>query len=240
MSRHAICLERYRHGVWRDRILHDLILEDAERLGGHLTFLDIGCGRGFDTDEALQWSLANVATRYIGIEPDSTIMIQECYTETHRCILERAPIQAESIDIAFAIMVLEHLANPRDFWDKLYDVLKPGGVFWGLTIDGRHWFRAVSLWLDRTRLKNVYLRWLSRAVSAQQYENYPVYYRSNTPSQIGQLTTRFRACEVFSLSREGQLNAYLPQIVHPLFEWFDRRAIRRDYPGTLLVVRAEK
>ena len=58
MDRWAPYVEKFRQGVWRDRILHDLILEDARERGEGLTFLDIGCGRGFDGDMALQQSLA--------------------------------------------------------------------------------------------------------------------------------------------------------------------------------------
>src|SRR5262245_33266517 len=70
MTRWTPYLERYRKGEWRDRILHDLILEDAKRRGPGLTFLDIGCGRGFGGDLRLQQSLARAAGCYIGIEPD--------------------------------------------------------------------------------------------------------------------------------------------------------------------------
>ncbi len=72
MMRWAPYVERYRRGEWRDRILHDLILEDARQRGDGLTFLDIGCGHGFDGDVPLQRSLARAAGRYVGIEPDGT------------------------------------------------------------------------------------------------------------------------------------------------------------------------
>ena len=49
--------------------------------------------------------------------------------------------------------------NPRRFWDKLYEVLKDNGVFWGLTVDGRHWFRRASLWAERLKIKDRYLNY---------------------------------------------------------------------------------
>src|SRR5262249_21342545 len=84
-------LQRYRRGEWRDRIFHDMTLEDGRRLGQDLTFLDIGCGRGFDDSVPLQRSLASASGRYVGIEPDPEVVPGEYITEMHRCLFEDAP-----------------------------------------------------------------------------------------------------------------------------------------------------
>jgi 2-polyprenyl-3-methyl-5-hydroxy-6-metoxy-1,4-benzoquinol methylase len=109
-------IERFRSGEWRDRLLHDLVVEEARRFGPKPTILDIGCGRGLDGDIPLQRSLANVAGRYIGIEPDPAIDLGTYFTETHRCHFEHAPLVPGSVDIAIAVMVLEHLPDPQAFW----------------------------------------------------------------------------------------------------------------------------
>jgi len=142
-------IERYRRGECRDRIFHDMILEDARARPRPLALLDVGCGKGFDTDVPLQEAMAREADRYVGIEPDRAVEPGGYFAEVHRCLFEDAPLPAGSIDVAFAIMVLEHLPRPEAFWDKLWHVLKDGGVFWGLTVDGRHWFTA-RLALERT------------------------------------------------------------------------------------------
>jgi hypothetical protein len=137
-------------------------------------------------------------------------------------------------------MVLEHLAQPRHFWDKLFEVLRRGGVFWGLTMDARHWFCHASLWAGRLRLKDWYLSALRGRRGEERYENYPVYYRSNTPRQVARYVGRFRTCECINLARVGQMNYYVPRPLQPLSDWLDRRAIARGKPGMLLLVRAEK
>jgi hypothetical protein len=71
-----------------------------------------GCGHGFDGDEALQRSIAQAAGAYLGIEPDESVMLGPYVTESHRCFFEDAPVQDGSIDVAFAVIVLEHLADP--------------------------------------------------------------------------------------------------------------------------------
>lgn len=239
MTRWAPYLERYRNGEWRDRILHDLILDDARR-GGALTFLDIGCGHGFGGDLRLQQSLARAAARYVGIEPDAAVTPGPHVTERHCCFFEDAPLPPASVDVAFANMVLEHLPEPARFFDRLHEVLREGGVFWGLTMDARHWFCGASLLAERLRLKDLYLDWLRGRRGADRYENYPVHYRCNTPRQILRYVRRFRACDFLEFACVGQLNYYVPRPLRPLTDWLDRRALARGKPGTVLAVRAVK
>ncbi len=145
-----------------------------------------------------------------------------------------------SIDVAFAVMVLEHLADPARFWGKLWEVLRPRGVFWGLTIDARHWFCHASLFAERLKLKDLYLNVLFGKRGTQRYENYPTYYRTNSPQQILPCVRRFRSCEFINFAREGQLRFYFPRVLHPLANWLDRRAVRNGQPGALLAVRVVK
>jgi SAM-dependent methyltransferase len=239
-GRWAPYLARYRGGEWRDRIFHDVILEDAAALGDDLTFVDIGCGRGLDDSLPLQQSLAAHAGRYVGVEPDPEVQPGTHFSALHRCVFEQAPLPPDSVDVAFAVMVLEHLAEPRRFWDKLHQVLRPGGVFWGLTVDGRHWVSCASYWTERLRVKDLYLNLILGQRGEERYLNYPVYYRSNTPRQIARYVRRFRSCDLLNFARVGQCNPYYPRFIHPLANLFDRGAIGLGMPGTLLAVRVVK
>jgi SAM-dependent methyltransferase len=234
-------IARYRSGEWRDRIFHDLILADAGRLGPEPVILDIGCGEGLDGDVPLQRSVAAAAGRFIGIEPDPAVTLGDHFTETHRCRFEDAPLAAGSIDVAYAVMVLEHLPRPQAFWDKLLEVLADGGVFWGFTVDARHPFARLSLWADRLGIKDLYLDLvLGRTTESGRYRNYPTYYRTNAPAQIGRLTRAFGSCELINFSRVGQWGPSLPAPLRGLADAHDRRSIRRRRPGTLLAIRAVK
>jgi hypothetical protein len=138
-------------------------------------------------------------------------------------------------------MVLEHLRTPQTFWDKLFEVLADGGVFWGLTVDARHPFSRVSLWADRLRVKDLYLDLvLGRGPKSARYRNYPTYYRSNSPAQIGRFTEAFRSSECINFSRVGQWGSYLPRPLRGIARRIDERAIRKKRPGTLLAVRVVK
>ncbi len=232
-------LDRYRAGVCRDRVLFDLILERPPAKPG-LTILDIGCGRGFDGDVPLQEAMADRAATFVGVEPDLAIQPSARFHQVHRCFFEDAPIPAGSVDIAYAIMVLEHLEHPQRFWDKAYETLAPGGVFWGMTVDSRHYFCDFSRWFDKLKVKDGYLNLLLGKRGADRYENYPVHYRSNSPAEIARLARKFSRVECLNFSKEGQCNGYFPRLLHPMMNAFDRRAMRRQQPGTLLIVQAWK
>ena len=233
-------MQRYREGTCRDRIIHDFILADAAKLGRDLTFLDIGCGKGFDTDIPLQESLVRAAGNYIGIEPDTAVTPGEYIKDVRRCLFEQADLPPQSVDVAFAIMVLEHLADPQPFWDKLHEVLVPGGVFWALTVDSRHWFYRASLWSQKLRFKDWYLSLIYGERGKDRYENYPVFYRCNTPEQVEHYARAFSSVTCFNMARVGQCDELFPRFLRPLSQRLENRAIQRGKPGTLFVVRAVK
>ncbi len=234
-------LSRYRAGEWRARIFRDLILTDIRRSNPGPTILDIGCGDGLDGSLPLEQSIAEKAGQFIGIEPDPSVGLGDHFTETHRCLFEECPLESGSVNIAYAVMVLEHLPHPQAFWDKLHHVLTDGGVFWGMTVDARHLFCRLSLWTGRLRIKDLYLnRVLGETPGEGRYRNYPTYYHSNTPPHIARLARKFRECECMNFSRIGQWEYYLPRSLRPLAAWIDERDIRTGRPGTLLIVRAQK
>ncbi len=236
-------LQRYLAGESRGPIFRDLILDDARELEKHrspLSLLDIGCGGGFDGNAKLQQSIAQVAGQYIGIEPDEAIDLGDHFTGSHRCFFEDAPIEHESVDIAFAVMVMEHFENPQGFWDKVHDVLKANGVFWGFTVDARHWFVVASLLADKLKIKDWYLNALHGKRGEERYENYSVYYRSNTPKQIRKLTTPFSSTTILNFHRVGQMDFYFPAKLRWLGRTIDRLAIGLGLPGSIMAVRVEK
>lgn len=235
--------QRYMAGEWRAPIFRDMILADAAMLAGesgHLSILDIGCGGGFDSDARLQESISAVADEYIGVEPDVAVDLGPIFSAYHRCCFEDAPLADESIDIAFAVMVLEHFENPRAFWDKVHRVLRKGGVFWGFTVDARHWFVTASAVTGKLGVKDFYLDLLHGRRGVERYENYDVFYRTNTPRQIQAFTRAFTSTTVLNFLRVGQMDFYLPPGFRWLGRWADRAAIGGGRPGNLLAVRVRK
>ncbi|MBM3317356.1 MAG: class I SAM-dependent methyltransferase [Candidatus Eisenbacteria bacterium] len=241
-SEWATCLQRYSDGAWRTPLFRDLILADARRLGpaGTLVFLDIGCGGGFDNDAGTQRALAAEAGRYVGVEPDARCALQPVFSEAHRCPFETAPIADDSIDLAFAVMMLEHCRDPLAFWERLHAILRPGGIFWGFTMDARHWFVAVSRLTEALRLKDAYLRALHGRPEEGGYERHKTYYRNNTPADLERFTARFRERDILNFRKVGQCDYYFPSRLRWVGRGLDRLAVKQDRPGMVLAVRVVK
>jgi SAM-dependent methyltransferase len=233
-------IDRYRAGEWRDRIFRDMIVGDIARLGPAPVVLDIGCGKGFDGDIPLQRSIGEVAGSFIGIEPDPQVAVGDYFTTVYSCSFEEAPLESGSITVAYSIMVLEHLREPARFWQKLYSLLAPNGVFWGMTVDARHWVCRGSRWLERLALKDIYLDMLHGARGVDRYENYPAHYRANSPAQILPHVRAFRESEFVNFCREDQCSGYFPPVLRSVPRLLGRRAVRLEKLGTLLAVRLMK
>lgn len=237
---HAELIERYQRGEWRTPIFRDLILADiVERKPA--VVLDIGCGSGFDGEPAVSRSLAEHSCRYIGIEPDESVAKPDFVTEMHRSIFESAALQPASVDVAFAVMVLEHIKDPKPFMVAVSRVLKPGGVFWGFTIHSRHWFSKISQIMDRVHVKDLYLNWRFGPIgSAARYENYPTFYRLNREEDFRHYDNDFSHREIYALDKAGQAIYYFPQFLRPMARFCDRAVRRTGKPGALLMVRLGK
>jgi len=138
-------------------------------------------------------------------------------------------------------MVLEHLENPQVFWDKVYKILRPGGVFWGFTADARHWFVSASQLSEKLHVKDWYLNFLLGKRGEQRYENYKVFYRNNTPDQLNHMTQSFGDRTVLNFNnRVGQLDYYLPKKLRWAGRALDQYSIYRGWPGSILAVRVIK
>lgn len=234
-------LGRYRGGEPRNLIFRDLILGSVARVRADVvSVLDIGCGHGLDGSLELQRSIADAAGRFIGVEPDPDIQPPAHFTEVHRCLLEDAPLAPGSIHVAYSAFVLEHVATPQRFWDRIYDALAPGGVVWGITVDARHPFRLASGLLERLQLKDAYLDLLRGRRGIDRYENYPTHYRTNAPRQIRGQTRRFTRAAFLSLHREGQLDYYVPRSYRWAMRLMERAAMTLRLPGSVLLVRLTK
>ena len=137
-------------------------------------------------------------------------------------------------------MVLEHVEDPPRFWRKLEEILKPGGVFWGFTIDSRHWFAAASRTMKFLRVKDLYLSLLHHQEDVEEYINYPVFYRCNTPRRIEALSTKFTSQRLTTFHRVGQMDYYFPAWLRWAGRVTDRATIGLGLPGSVLIMRIQK
>ncbi|QEG36033.1 class I SAM-dependent methyltransferase [Bythopirellula goksoeyrii] len=232
--------QRYRQGEWRSRIFCDLVIAEIRNFKNDCRVLDIGCGHGFDFELSFQKEIADEASVLIGIEPDCDIQVSDILADCHRTTLEKAPIEKCSIDVAYSVMVMEHINKPKDFFDTIHKVLRDGGTYWGFTVDRRHYFSTASRILQEIRLKEKYLNWINGSCGIDRYENYPTFYRCNSPRQLRKLTREFSKVDVFSLSRRGDTESCYPALLKPIFQSLDLLIDTFSLPGSLLLVRCQK
>lgn len=234
-------LTRYRAGESRSKLFSELVIQSLRDLGrDELTILDIGCGRGFDGNVELQRAIAAEATHSIGIEPDPAIPAAPHFSQVFQATLDDAPLVPGSVDVAYSCFVLEHIQHAEAFWNKLYDCLKPGGIFWGFTVDARHPFSIASNLLESLHLKDFYLDRLRGRRSIERYENYPTFYRMNKPSQVRRDARQFKKADFLSLHRAGQLDYYFPRFLWSTAHLAERLSMSLGLPGSVLVMRLEK
>jgi len=162
------------------------------------TLLDAGCGR-----------TAPILTRYKGkcrrligvdlVEFDARIQ----GLELHRCDLKAMPLKADSVDVAMARSVMEHVTEPAPVFSEIHRVLKPGGHFVFLT---------ANLWdyasLIAKVVPNRFHPWIvSRTEGREEEDVFPVAYRTNTRAAIDRWARR-AGFEQISFSYLGQYPAY--------------------------------
>lgn len=213
-------IKHYKKTDERALAFRDLILQDIQKLNkdNNLVVLDIGCGEGIDGNYDIQKSFASYSREYIGIEPDESIKLGNFFTSYYNTNLQNTPIKENHVDIAFAFMVLEHIKYPYSFWNKLYKILRKGGIFWAYTIDARHWFAKASKVSDKLNIKDKYLDVLHGKRKIDRYENYKIHYRSNKPKQIYDLTKQFSETEIISFFQDDSVDYYFPRKV----QWIGR------------------
>jgi SAM-dependent methyltransferase len=89
------------------------------------------------------------------------------------------PFPDGHFDLVVAIMVLEHVANPRSFLSEVARVLKPGGHFIGHTISGTHYVtfirRLIGLLPHAVNQKLV-----KKLYGREEVDTFPAFYRLNT------------------------------------------------------------
>lgn len=240
----SVRLARLRTKEWRTPIFFEIVSREIGTRSGarRPTVLDIGCGLGFDTEVRYQQALSTQAGRFIGIEPDPAIEPPKFFSEVYQTTLEEAPIAPGSVDVAYAVMVLEHVADPAAFWSRLHEILAPGGVFVAFSVNGAHWFAPIARFMSIIKLKSKYLDLLrgKRGTGSERYDDYPVYYRTNTARQIRRHARQFRAIRVDLFGATGNVASYAPSRLQPAVRAVDSLAYRLLGQSINIAIRAER
>ncbi len=116
---------RLAYDVWRREVRRYLKRTALEKL----TIADIGCGPGFLLTCMERW-FPNA--ELIGIDSDVQLLnIAKARCKSARTVQGDATsvaLSAASVDILFALHVVEHLRHPEDFFSEARRILRPGGL----------------------------------------------------------------------------------------------------------------
>jgi 2-polyprenyl-3-methyl-5-hydroxy-6-metoxy-1,4-benzoquinol methylase len=146
--------------------------------------LDVGCGHGNWIVDELH---ATIGTA-IGVDVDPEAVTKN--TSMDRVIVSRdlnhPQLTPGSFDIATALWVLEHVADPKTVFQQVERLLKPGGYFVFVT-PFKH-----SILIAIRRLFNLVARDLGTLIVAKVYgradkDIFPTHYRANDPDTVARI-----------------------------------------------------
>lgn len=163
----------------------------------------------------------------VGVDPDGAIERNDSLDERHRMTLEEyARDTGARFDLALAVYVLEHVADPAAFTSACARVLEPGGRLFGLTPNVHQYFGATTWALSR-------LGWTDRALerlkghAGVHHHHFRTEYRMNSVRTISRHldAAGFRSVEFRCYDAPARYAWYLPNGL----KWFPPAYSRLAY-----------
>jgi len=184
--------------------MYERLIAEVLRAGD--TLLDAGCGR---SAPVLRKFLGRAAFLLgIDLEDGRHDLGRIRYVKGN---ILNIPIQENAVDVVISRSVLEHLERPRQAFEEIARVLKPGGHFIFLVPNLTDYGSILSLLIP-----NKFHPWIvSRTEGRAGQDVFLTYYRANTPSAIRRLGKE-TGFTVNQLSWLGQYPSYF-MFSRPLF-----------------------
>jgi SAM-dependent methyltransferase len=219
----------------RRAVLTRVVLAELAGRARPVRVLDIGCGSGIGRSSDFVWAIREHVDELWGVEPDPKVRIEAgLFDHVERSVLEGAALPNDAFDVALAFMVMEHVADPAAFCAVLARTLKPGGAFFFVTPNGRHYFTRLAKLAHRIRIDELGVRLVRGRQLVEKY-HYPLAYRFNVPGQVEAAIAGlpFEAPSYVYLEQIGP-RGYFPGPLRPVF-WLGtlKRRMWKD-PGVLL------
>jgi SAM-dependent methyltransferase len=190
----------------------DLLARDP-RIKSHV--LDIGCGEKLQDPVAF---VPEVCRQLDGLDPSEVVLKNQSLHVRWHAPLEQAPVPESAYDVAYAYNVVEHVPIARPFFQKVCQVLRPGGTFYALTPHSRHPFAMISRTLELAGVKRIIAR------SNENVNDYPSYYRLNSRSKVLAAIDGldFDPPTFYYLTEPGWERAYFPRGLRWLVRGYDK------------------
>jgi SAM-dependent methyltransferase len=154
MPRHADGTIRSRANQLFNRLTYDLWRRELQRFrrtqqNSRLRIVDIGCGPGFLLQCCEAWGFD---AELIGVDQSEALLsVAKSRCKGMKALkgdVSSLPLQDQSVDVAFALHVVEHLNEPTVFFAEAHRILRPNGLLviatpnsegLGARVMGRRW-----------------------------------------------------------------------------------------------------
>jgi len=171
----------------------------------------LNVGAGANVSGALR-PLVRREPYLVGVDPDAAIGANASLAERHRMSLEEfAVANAGRFDVVLSVYVAEHVTRPAAFAAASARVLRPGGEWFGLTLNVRHYFGAATWATSRIGASD----WLLRRVAGNRLvheHHFPPAYRMNSVRALRGLCAQagFERLDVRCYDATDRYQWYLP------------------------------
>ena len=192
----------------------------------------LNIGAGCDRSGTLR-AIRRRHPHLVGVDPADSIWGNPGLDERFQQPLEDfARTHEAAFDVAFAVFVLEHVADPAAFSRACARVLRPGGVFLGLTVNKYHYFGLTTWATCRLGVTDRALALLDHAHGHGHDHHVPTVYRMNSPGQVSRhLRDAGFASVDFKMFDKPELYAwYLPRSLSPWSRAWSAAAYRLGTP----------
>lgn len=194
--------------------------------------LDVGAGEHASGDLG---PLRRRQAVLVGTDPDPSIERNTSLAERHRLRVEElGPEHAGRYDVVLTIFVLEHVEDPLTFAASCARLIRPGGSWFALTLNVRHYFGATAWATNRLNIQPVFLHVLKGA-AAEHDHRFPTRYRFNSRRTVERVCTTvgFETVEYRVYDAPDRYAWYLPRPVNRLPAMYSALAYRVGWPSLM-------
>ena len=94
------------------------------------TVLDLGCNRGYLLHSFLQHeSFEAIGADLVSYYLKEAVRDYGDHIKFVQTTSTSSPLPSESVDVVFTIDTIEHLSKPKEIFEEVFRMLRPGGVF---------------------------------------------------------------------------------------------------------------
>lgn len=175
------------------------------------------------------------AASLVAVDPSARVVANSEADERHQATMEEFSLEhADSFDVAFAVFVMEHVADPTGFTVAVARVLKPGGVFMAITLNQWHYFGLTTWATSRLGLNEWLLRQVRDPGLVDEY-HFRTEYRINSIRSVSRHLDRagFSAVEFRMWDLPSAYEPYLPDRLTGLAPAWSRAAYRLHRPNLM-------